>query len=67
MRASAARSLGQVQVGRAMFSATVSSPNTSLSSGRKADAHARDPVRPQPDDVAAVEFDRARPPAGESP
>ena len=35
MRASAARSLGHVQVGSAMFSATVSSPNTSLSSGAK--------------------------------
>ena len=33
MRACARRSLGQVQVGMAMFSATVSSPNTSLSSG----------------------------------
>src|SRR5712691_10561654 len=35
MRAAAARPLGQVQVGIAMFSATVSSPNTSLSSGAK--------------------------------
>ena len=34
-RLRAARSLGHAQVGSAMFSATVSSPNTSLSSGAK--------------------------------
>ena len=58
MRSAAVRPLGQVQVGMAMFSATVSSPNTSLSSGAKPMPDAR-PERSQGREAPALEGDRA--------